>query len=379
MANTQTISALRKQLWDKELFRDAMTELFFKQLGDGMMSTGKDSIIQVKEDLKKDKGDRITFGIGYKLTGDGVTGDNELEGQEEQKSTYSDVVLIDQIRNAERLEGELDTQKAAYNTREEAKNDGKVWIAEFLEKQIFMKLGGVSTTTLQDVGSTAYSGRAAWSNTPDAVPSDDESSGSGARYLCADTNGLDSLEATDILTTSLITKAKAKAKVTVSGRPRIRPIRVNGKQYYVMFVHPWQAVDLKIASGSTWAQAQRDAQNRGDNNPIFTGALGVWDNVILHESDFVPVCQASSAFGTSGTSANAQAFRALLCGSQAALMANASPQGRGAAPTFMVEKTFDYENKTGYAVGYMGGIQKATFNSIDYGVIAVDTGATDIS
>jgi len=60
-------------------------------------------------------------------------------------------------------------------------------------------------------------------------------------------------------------------------------------------------------------------------------------------------------------------------------MANASPKGRGQVPTFMVEKEFDYDNKTGYAVGYMGGIQKATFNSIDYGVVAVDTGVTDLS
>jgi N4-gp56 family major capsid protein len=146
-----------------------------------------------------------------------------------------------------------------------------------------------------------------------------------------------------------------------------------------MFVHPWQAADLKTAASSTWAQAQREAQNRGDNNPIFSGALGVWDGVILHESDFVPTCQATKNFSSSGQAAGARAFRALLCGAQAALMGNASQKGRGAASTFMVEKTFDYENKVGYAVGYIGGIQKATFNSIDYGVVAVDTGATQLN
>lgn len=374
MANTASAAALRAQLWDKELFADTMAELLFSQKG--MIGTGKDSIVQVKDDLTKKKGDRITFGIGYRLSGDGVTGDNELEGNEEAKSTYSDVVLIDQIRNGERLEGELDSQKAAYDTRAEALNDGKVWIAEFIEKQIFMKLGGVGTTTLQDVGGGVYSGRAAWSNTGDPVSNTDEGNGYGKRYICADASGLDAMAATDVLTTTLITRARVKAETSIVGAPRVKKIRVNGEQYYVMFIHPWQAADLKTASGSLWAQAQREAQVRGDKNPVFSGALGVWDGVILHSSDFVPTAQAATTFSSVGQTTACQSFRALLCGSQAALMANASPKGRGVAPTFMVEKTFDYENKVGYAVGYMGGIQKATFNSIDYGVVAVDTGAT---
>src|SRR5574343_419205 len=219
MSNTASIAALRAQLWNKELFSDMMTELYFAQRG--MIGEGSDSLIQVKSELTKQKGDRITFGIGYKLTGDGVTGDGELEGNEEAKNTYSDTVLIDQIRNAERLEGELDNQKAAYNTREEALRDGKVWIAEFLEKNIFMKLGGVTTTTLTDVGGAVYSGRATWSNTADMVPAAHELAATGARYLCADASGLDDLDAAQILTTTLITKARVKAETSVVGRPKV--------------------------------------------------------------------------------------------------------------------------------------------------------------
>ena len=42
----------------------------------------------------------------------------------------------------------------------------------------------------------------------------------------------------------------------------------------------------------------------------------------------------------------------------------------------MHEKTFDYGNKKGVASGMIGGVQKLTFNSKDYGVVTVDTGAT---
>lgn len=379
MANTSPHASLVSQLWDKDLFVNMQRELWFANLGSAMMSEGTESIIQVKNALKKAKGDRITIGVGYKLTGDGVAGDDEMEGNEERKNTYYNTVLIDQIRNAERLTGRLSDQKASYDTREEARNDGKVWIAEFLEKQFFMKLGGVTEVDLTDVGSNIYSVRALWSNTTDVVPAAHQSAGTGARYICADTEGVDSLASTDILTTNLITRARVKAALSVAGQPRVRPIRVKGRTYYVMFVHPWQAADLKTAASSTWAQAQRDAQGRGDDNPIFTGSLGIWDGVILHESDFVPTCQSGSDFDSAGPNCGARAFRALLCGAQAAIMVNASKEGSGAVPTFMEEETFDFKNKTGYCVGYIGGIKKSTYNSIDYGVVSVDTGATDLS
>jgi len=375
MPNTTSNSSLRAQLWQKALFSDVQDKLFFWNRN--MMGESENSIVYVKNDLKEKKGGTINMGLGQKMSGDGVTGDGELEGQEESISYFADSVAIDQIRNAVRLTGRLDEQRSANNLREDAKEKGSTWIAEYIENQIFMKLGGVASTDLTRIdGSTVYSGRAAWSNTGNAVPTADEAAGKGDRYLCTDASGLDSLQASDVLTTTFITRARVKAELA---SPRIQPIRVNGANHYVMFVHPWVAADLKTNSSDVWAQAQREAQTRGDNNPIFTGALGVWDNVILHEHEYVPTCQASADFVDGATAAGARAFRNLLVGQQACCMANASPLGQGAAPTFMGEKTFDYDNKAGMMVGYIGGIQKPTFNSLDYAVIAVDSGATDIS
>ena len=42
----------------------------------------------------------------------------------------------------------------------------------------------------------------------------------------------------------------------------------------------------------------------------------------------------------------------------------------------MVEKLFNYDDQVGFAATFMGGIQKITFNSVDYGVVSVDTAAT---
>lgn len=370
MANTVSTSNLRAQLWDKELMKDVQDSLYFSQRN--MMGEGANNIIQVKSQLAKNPGDRVTFGLTLKIGG-GITGDSELEGNEQAITSYAQSCVIDQIRNSVRLTGRLDEQKVAYDMRMDAKDQLAKWKTEFIERQIFMKLGGVTETNLTDVGGVVYSTYAAWSNSANPVPAADEAAGTGVRYVCAKSTGIDAIAATDILTTTLITKARVKASISSLGTPALQPIRVNGQEYYIMFIHPWQAADLKTASNSVWAQAQRDAQARGENNPIFTGALGIWDGVILHEHEYVPTCQANEDFDTAGTDCAVRVFRSILCGRQAAVHAECNnPRG-------FVEKEFDYENKVGFATGLIGGFQKTAFNSVDYATISVDTGATDLS
>lgn len=369
MSNTVSISAMRPELWQKELYQDVMEDLYFMR--NGLMGEGANNIVQTKSELKKSNGDTVTFALTTKLSANGVTGDSELEGQEEAINAYSQSVAIDQVRNAVRLTGRLDEQTNAYDMRKDAKEKLATWLKEFIERQIFLKLGGVTETDLVDINGVSYSARAAWSNSPNIVPTAQENAGTGARYICADASGLDSIAATDILTPALISRARVKAQ-TVS--PHMRPLRVEGKDYFVMFIHPWQAWDLKNASNSVWAQAQRDAQVRGNSNPVFTGALGIWDGVILYEHQYVPHIVGDGAlnFSSSGQAVpnGVDAFRAVLCGQQAAVFAQTKDSME------MVEETFNYKNQVGYATGLIGGIQKTAFNSLDYAVITVDTGAT---
>lgn len=369
--NSVSIDALRPEIWQKALFKDVMDNLYFTK--NGLMGKEDNNIIQLKDELQKEQGDTVTFGLTAKLTGSGVSGDNELEGNEETIQAYSESVSIDQKRFGVRLTGVLDEQKNAYDMRMDAKEKLTMRLTEFIERQFFLKLAGVTNPTLVDVNGVVYSADCAWSNTPDYIPDADEAAGFGNRYLCADfANGTDSLATTDLLTPALISRAKIKAQLA---SPKILPLRIDGKDHYVMFIHPWQAFDLK--NNATFAQAMREAAERGKTNPIFTGALGVWDNVILFEHEYVPFLDISVAGNSfrgaaTGTDCTADAFRALLCGRQAAGFAKAKN------PNGWVEKTFDYKNKTGFATGIIGGIQKIMFNSKEYGVIAVDTAATSL-
>jgi len=366
MANTVTISALQQSLWSKDLLDDVM-----RDVGNVMRFMGEDSnnVLQVKRDLQSKKGSNETFGIVARLSGDGVTGDDELEGNEEAMLSYDENVAIDQLRNAVRLKGKLDNQKVVYDQIKSARENLRIWLKEMLIRQFFLKAGGVTNTTIVDTNGVVVGGRALWSNTPDYIPDADEAAGTGNRYYCVERTGTDAIAAADILTLDAITDVYTMARLA---SPQIQPLDIDGESIYVMFVHPYSARDLR--KSADWKTAQENAKVRSDKNPVFRAALGMWSNVLLLENEFVPwldVSVAGNSFrgAAVGTDCAVDTARNLLCGRQAVLMAQASSD-----ETLVVEQ-FDYKNKDGVAVSFIGGMQKAMFNSKEFGVIAVDAAA----
>src|SRR4051812_28447236 len=104
-------NALAVKLWSKKLAHEALKETFiFKFLGDD-----ENSVIQIKEETAKSAGDRITVGLRMQLTGDGVSGDGALEGNEEALTTYTDNVLLDQLRHAVRSGGKMSEQRVPFS------------------------------------------------------------------------------------------------------------------------------------------------------------------------------------------------------------------------------------------------------------------------
>ena len=139
--------------------------------------------------------------------------------------------------------------------------------------------------------------------------------------------------------------------------PKVQPIKVDGMDKYIMLVHPWAARDLK--DDPKWLAAQQNANVRGSKNPIFTGALGEYDGVILYEYERV-VCD-----NTGASSANV--CHNLLLGRQAACFAVARPAKH-------IEQTDDYGNIAGNGIAFYGEVKKTKFNNKDYGSIQVLTG-----
>lgn len=89
------------KLWSRKLFHEALKKTWFSKF----MGRDSNSLIQIVEDTSKGPGDRVRVTLRMLLTGAGIQGDSTLEGNEEALVTYTDDLLIDQLRHAVRSGG----------------------------------------------------------------------------------------------------------------------------------------------------------------------------------------------------------------------------------------------------------------------------------
>jgi N4-gp56 family major capsid protein len=141
--------------------------------------------------------------------------------------------------------------------------------------------------------------------------------------------------------------------------PKIKPLRIDGKDTYVLIMHPYQYSDLK--KDPVFKQEARECGDRGKENPIFSGALKMYDGVVIHEHEYI--------YAWDGGNSSIPVARAILCGQQAGVIA-------WGKEVDWVEKSFDYGNKWGISCGAIFGVIKPMFNSKDYGVVSIATAAT---
>lgn len=334
--------ALAVKLWSKALSVEALKKTYiFKFIG-----SGADSLIQTKSETSKGPGDKVTFGLRMQANGDGVLGDGILEGNEESLTTYSDALFIDQLRHAHRVQGRMSEQRVPFNIRSECKDSLSDWFANRMDTAFANQIAG--NTAASDVRYTGNNAAVAPSATRIVYPN-------------ASRNSEDTINSSDSFTLTQIDKAVELAR---TASPMIRPMKVAGEDMYVAFLHDYQVTSLRTnTSTGQWFDIQKASLsgNADSKNPIFTGALGVYNGVVLHRWNRLPVAPSSSAAGAG------KVRRAVLCGAQAAQIAFG--QDNGPSKFTWKEKLFDYDNQFGVAAGTIFGLKKTVFNSVDFGTI----------
>lgn len=350
---------LAVKLWAKKLMRESLKETYVSRF----MGTSQNSLVYVKEDLAKSAGDRIRYGLRMQLSGAGVSGDSTLEGNEESLTTYTDNIFIDQLRHAVRSGGEMSEQRVAFSVRNEALDGLKDWWADRMDTAFFNQIAGNTSASSKFTGMQAAT-----------APT---SAAGNTRILYG--SGTTSTTASYTLTTSASASAKGllfdlavidrAVNVAKTASPLIRPLRINGQSKYVMFLHPNQVFRLRqnaAAGAVTWYDIMRARVQGGetDSNPIFNGALGEYNGVILHESTRIPGWDEATANGSNTR-------KAVLCGAQAACFATGQ-RDKGNQMKW-VEEMFDYENQLGVSAAMIWGLKKTVFNSIDFATIVVPT------
>lgn len=361
MADTafESNNALTIQKWSALLFKEVLGDIFF---GKFVGKTDKD-IIQAKTDLLKQKGDNITFGLRMKLSGAGKKEDEDLEGNEESLTFHDFNQRIWLRENAVRAQGKMTLRRTAFDIKTEAKDALADWLKDKLDEDTVLALSGLANSDL-GISAVAHSTNRKW------YGGQTMGSSSTLAVLAPVANDAAIISATDHLFGPLVISAiKRKAKMAT---PKIRPVRVDGKDYYVMFIHPFQMKALRTTY--EWKQSQYHAALRGLKNPIFAGAECIIDGVIIHEYDKIETRygeggSTASEYFESGDDCDSGDYvaRALFCGAQAGVHAYGQYPG-------WYEKMFEYGRVPGVATDVIVGVGKTVFNSEDFAVITVDTG-----
>lgn len=314
MADTAfaTGDALTKKVWSAKVAKEMLRSMYLSKF----MGEKANSVIQTKTDLKKEKGDRITIALRMVMTGAGQSSSTTgitLESNEEALVFYDYSVSLSEYGHAVKAQSKLSLQRPAFDLRTEMKDALSDWLADKIEKLLITALLAAPTSDKKIVRV-----------------------GSGGSNL----------------TTALLSQARRTAQLAT---PKVRPIKVDGKEWYIVLAHPYATKALK--ADTDWKNAQLYAASRGSDNNLFTGALGMWDGVIVHEYD-------RSQMLLSGTK-----LRTLLLGAQAGCVA------WGQMPEWY-EKLFDYYRIPGVAVDFLTGIGKTKFNNSDFATVAIDTNYT---
>jgi len=350
------------KLWSRKLYREALKRTYiYKFIGES-----SDSLIHQLNDANKGPGDRIRVILRMLLSGTGIQGDATLEGNEEALTTFTDDVTIDQLRHAVRSAGKMSEQRIPFSVREEARTGLADWWADRLDRWFFNQVAGLGREA--DV---RYTGMQATVE-PDTSHILFGPPGSGLTTEAT----VGSATVSNRFSLAMIDNCVLRAK-TLS--PQVRPIRINGNDHFAMFLHPEQVYDLRNdvrSSGAaviSWHDIQVAAMQGGDvtNNPIFTGALGMYNNVVLHESTRVP------NGGSVTATHNSTVRRAIFCGAQAAGLAFG--QGYGENQMSWVEELFDFRNQLGVSAGMIAGLKKSRFNAADFGTLVQVSSITNPS
>lgn len=327
------------------------------------MGSDSNALIHVKNDLSKGAGDRLTFGIRQQLRGAGISGDNTLEGNEEALITYTQNLTINQLRHAVRSSGKMSEQRVPFSVRAEARDGLADWWADRWDTWFFNQICGNTAETDEkyfgfNTLAAPDAGHMVFGNIGPTV----------ASGILATAESSLSATTTARFHLGLIDRARERADLAVN---TFRPIMVDGEKRYVAFIDPRQRTSLRQSTASSqWSDIQLAALAARDqsDNPIYSGAIGIYNDTVIHVSTRIP-----RVVGATGGTADVS--RAVFCGAQAACLGFG--QGYGKSSMDWNEEAFDYKSKLGVEAGCIGGIVKTRFNGSDFAAITMSTYEVD--
>jgi N4-gp56 family major capsid protein len=316
--------------WDADISREYLGQLMMKHF----MGTGNRAMIQVKSELMKKPGDKITVGHRGKLQGGRVSGRTKMRGNEGRFDLFSQKVEIDNVRVGVLLEDVPMTRKRlTYDILLEAKLAIQDASTEDLDDAIITAISDTSTGRVR--GRTIYGGLDANWNATHAT---------ALQNIANDADGQ--------LSTKQLGSAKRKLKIVESTtEARVRPVRLKAgkafEEWFVCFAHDYCVRDLK-QNDAAWRNSQLLLPpNANRDSVLYTGSafVGTWEGIMVYMYDRLTL-----------ETSTVQVAHNLLMGAQACMVA------WGQMSQFNESEKIDYGHDVGFENHEIRGIEKSVFD-----------------
>lgn len=363
LTNFAKLTNEQKTIWSKDLWSHARNQSFIGKF----LGTDANSIIQRVTELKKsEKGARAVITLVADLVGDGVTGDNNLDGNGESMRSFDQVIRIDQLRHYVENEGKMAEQKSVVSFREQARDKLAYWLADRIDQLAFLTLAGWGYAK-HPRGNTRTN-----SNLPLLEFADDVKAPTANRFARWNGTskalewgqGSNTLTAADTPTWNMFIQLKAYAKSRY-----VKPVRESGgDETYHVFLS--EMAFAKLKQDPDYIANLRHAAARDASNPLYSGTSVKIDGLMFHEFRYVPNTLMAAAGMKWGAGGNVDGCQMLMCGAQALAFADlGDPEWN--------EETKDFGNRQQVETGKIFGFLKPQFENIyensleDFGVLSV--------
>lgn len=346
----------------RPIWSDAVDrEVLAKTTAGKLMGTGITSCFQTRDELNKGPGDQARFTlIALPASGTGFEGNDSdnMEGNEQSITPYTDTLTINTLSNAFRTQLHISQQRTVFDLREELKHQASEWGADTIDTSTLYQVTGYLPG---DDTNTILTGE----NAIVAVDSD--------HYINAETpapggaSNDEDLDSNDTLKLSHFDEYLRRNQVI---SPAVRPIKDKGNDHYIGIGHPNQWYDLQTdTSNLGWFDLQRAAAQGGalSNNPIWTGSLGAYKGIVFHTNKRIP-----NGVNSSTSAAVANTRRMAMLGAQSLNICWGRSYGNSKRWSW-IEKTFGYEGQLGVAVRTIWGCKVSVYNSKYFGAMVLST------
>jgi len=286
-----------------EHYGQMFTEKFTGPEGSGM------PIIR-KTELLDRPGDTINITQLSKLTGSGVTGSSTLVGNEEKLSENSITVVPTIVRHAVSWDKDIQ-KKSIHELRTLSQLSLTKWFADKKDQDAWTLMQSTSTGGFSAVARpVVYAG---------------------------DATVFEEVELADEFDTTVIKKSVNRLEAA-----NVAPVNIEGENYYICLIHPYQKYSLQ--KDTDWVSAQENANIRGRENPLFTGALGAFGGALIFVTTNCTTENAATSPATPTARAIMLGQEAICVGEAEGMEWNEEVQDYGFKRGVAVEAAYKYES-----------------------------------